>query len=133
MNDADKDLARAEVLFFIYFDEAHVLTQVEPGRLPPLQSRYDLLGFVLTKMNTLPFFAVFLSTNSSIGSFAPSTYEIPSLWGLQSTVLHAPFTELSFDAFAENSFASLSRENPTGVRLQDVWNLDYLVKFGRPM
>jgi hypothetical protein len=133
MNEPDNDLAKAQVLFFMYFDEAHVLTQGAPGDPPPPRSKYHLLGRVLAKMNTLRFFVVFLSTNSWLGSFALSTSKIPSLRDWHDTVLHAPFTELPFDTFAENSFAILSKANPTGVRLLDVCDLDYLVKFGRPL
>jgi hypothetical protein len=55
MNESDKDLAKAEVLFFMYFDEAHVLTQVAPEDPPTPRSKYHLLGRVLAKMNTLRF------------------------------------------------------------------------------
>jgi hypothetical protein len=57
MNERDQDLARAEVSFFIYFDEAHVLTKVEPIAGQPLpKSKYHILGRVLGSMHLLPFF-----------------------------------------------------------------------------
>jgi hypothetical protein len=132
-NTADKLLAKALVLFFIYLDEAHVLTLVKPDTLPPLRSKFHLLGRVLTKMNVRSFFVVFLSTNSWLGAFAQSTHRIPSLRDWDNTILHAPFTELPFDNFAEDSFGHLSRANPDGVLLWNVCSLEYIVKFGRPL
>jgi hypothetical protein len=132
-NKSDNALATDEVLFFIYFDEAHVLTEVNriQGQPPP-RSKYHLLGHVLGQMDTLPFFTVFLSTNSWLGSFAPSASKHPSLRDWGNVVLHAPFTELPFDTFAVNSFGVLS-EKKVGVRLPDVCTVAYIVKFGRPL
>jgi len=132
-NKSDNALATDEVLFFIYFDEAHVLTEVNriQGQPPP-RSKYHLLGRVLGRMDSLPFFTVFLSTNSWLGSFAPSTSKHPSLRDWGNVVLHAPFTELPFDTFAVNSFGVLS-EKKVGVRLPDVCTVAYIVKFGRPL
>lgn len=128
-----KYLAPAKVSFFLYFDEAHVLTEVEPIEGQPLpHSKYHLLGRVLGQMVTLPFFTVFLSTNSWLGSFAPSASKHPSLRDWDNVILHAPFTELPFDTFADNSFGSLSEEKGF-VTLQDVCTLGYIVKFGRPL
>jgi hypothetical protein len=130
---SDKELARAQVCFFIYFDEAHVLTPVKQmGARIPLRSKYHLLGRVLGRMSRLPFFTVFLSTNSWLGSFAPSASKHPSLRDWDNVILHAPFTELPFDTFAKDSFDTLLEEKGV-VRLQDVCTLDYIVKFGRPL
>jgi hypothetical protein len=117
----------------MYFDEAHVLTGVELLAGPTLpRSRYHLLGRVLGKIMTLPFFTVFLSTNSWLRSFAPSASKHPSLRDWDNVILHAPFTELPFDTFADDSFGILSREKGT-VKFQDVCTLAYIVKFGRPL
>jgi hypothetical protein len=126
---SDKELVRKKVSFFIYFDEAHILTEVEPlqdGSLP--HSKYHILGRALGKMSSLPFFVVFLSTNSWLGSFAPSSSKHPSLRDWDKFVLHAPFTELPFDTFAERSFGKLKKGN-----LNEVCELSYIVKFGRPL
>ena len=132
-NKSDNALATDEVLFFIYFDEAHVLTEVNQIQgHPPPRSKYHLLGRVLGWMNSLPFFTVFLSTNSWLGSFAPSASKHPSLRDWGNVVLHAPFTGLPFDTFAVNSFGVLSKEKG-GVRLPDVCTVAYIVKFGRPL
>ena len=132
-NEFDKALSIAEVSFFMYFDEAHVLTQVEQieGQTRP-HSKYHLLGRVLGRMKPLPFFTIFLSTNSWLGSFAPSASKHPSLRDWDNFILHAPFTELPFDTFADNSFGILSEEKGA-VRLEDVCTLAYIVKFGRPL
>jgi hypothetical protein len=131
----DHELAQAHVCFFLYFDEAHVLAQpiTEPRGLPQPRSKYHLLGRVLGKMNHLPLFTVFLSTNSWLGAFAPSTHKIPSLRDWNNTILHAPFTELPFDTFAHDAFGSLAKANSGVVTLRDLCNLGYLVKFGRPL
>ena len=130
-NKSDSTLATDEVLFFIYFDEAHVLTEVDPSQGHPPRSKYHLLGRVLGRMDSLPFFTVFLSTNSWLGLFAPSPSKHPSLRDWDNVVLHAPFTELPFDTFAVNSFGVLSGN--TEVRLPDVCTVAYIVKFGRPL
>jgi hypothetical protein len=128
----DNQLAKARVLYFLYFDEAHVLNQVEPAIRGRVRSKYHLLGRVLDLMRQLPFFTVFLSTNSWLGSFAPSVAKHPSLRDFDNVILHAPFTELSFDAFALDSFGILLQQKQV-VRLRDVCTLDYIVKFGRPL
>jgi hypothetical protein len=79
-------------------------------------------------MNDLPFFNVFLSTKALLGAVAPS--------GSSSShppIFHAPFTELPFDTFAAESFTTLLKTKPYGVKLQDVCTLEYVVKFGRPL
>ena len=128
-NVADNALAKAEVLCFMYFDEAHVLTE-EPqnGR-----TKHHLLGRMLATMNDRKFFAVFLSTNSWLGALAPSPSKFPSLRDWDVTLLHVPFTELPFDTFADSAFWKLSHVNPDGPRLRDMCSLDYIVKFGRPL
>jgi hypothetical protein len=131
--DSDSKRARESVLFFMYFDEAHVLTKSEEKRgQPRVWTKYHLLGRVLSTMNYLPFFTVFLSTNSWLGAFAPSRSTHPSLRDWDRTILHAPFTELPFDTFASNSFVMLGSSS-SGVKLRDVCTLDHIVKFGRPL
>jgi hypothetical protein len=137
-HEADRELAKAEVCFFLYFDEAHILARHdrETDCLPPLRSKYHLLGRVLGRMNSLPFFTVFLSTNSWLRVFAPasSTHNISSLREWSNAILHTPFTELPFDTFARGAFHDLTHTGKSGiVTLQDVCQLDYIVKFGRPL
>jgi hypothetical protein len=132
IHDDDRILAKAEVRFFMYFDEAHLLTKTT-GDLTPLRSKYYLLGRVLAKMNEQPFFAVFLLTNSWLGAFAPSTYRMPSLRDWPNVVLHAPFTELPFDTFTDYGSSPLWGANPKGIWLRDMCNLEYIVQFGRPL
>jgi hypothetical protein len=131
---SDQKLAKARVLFFMYFDEAHSLTKTDqvPGQRP-LRSKFHLLGRVLAQFNTKPFFGVFLSTNSWLGAFAPRASDHPSTRDWEKTELHAPFTELPFDVFAENSYMKLTEEYPEGVMLPEVCTLSYIVKFGRPL
>jgi hypothetical protein len=133
-DESDRGLSNAEVSFFMYFDEAHVLTevkQIEGQTLP--HSKYHLLGRVLGRMILLPLFTVFLSTNTWLGSFAPSASKHPSLRDWDNFILHAPFTELPFDTFADNSFDIVSREKKGNIMLEDVCSLAYIVKFGRPL
>lgn len=132
--DLDAQLADKPVIFFIYFDEAHVLTRSESTPDQPLiLTRYHLLGRVLGKMNYLPFFTVFLSTSSWLGALAPSTFAHASIRDWSRVVLHPPFTELPFDTFAVDSFKTLSQGGLIGVKLDDVCKLEYVVKFGRPL
>lgn len=142
--DSDVMLAWKPVIFFMYFDEAQTLTTSEsihgnPDEPPPL-SRHRLLEYVLGRMINLPFFTFFLSTNPRLGAPAPSrsrsshrpTFR-PSIVDWGRVVVHPPFTELPFDTFAADSFATLSKMRSIGVKLQDVCNLQYVVKFGRPL
>ena len=117
----------------MYFDEAHVLTEVKKtieNTWP--HTKYHLLGRVLGYMILLPCFTVFLSTNSWLGSFAPSPSKHPSLRDWENCILFPPYTELPFDTFAENSFGVLTRDKGV-VKLPDVCTLSYVVKFGRPL
>jgi hypothetical protein len=131
-NGADQELARENVLFYIYFDEAHILTE-KTNVFPPPRSKYHILGNILSRMRSLRFFTVFLSTKSSLSGFAPPARRHPSVRDWNGSILHPPFTELPFDNFADNSFKHLSEANPDGVKLRHVCDLDYIVKFGRPM
>jgi hypothetical protein len=132
-HESQESLATATVSFFLYFDEAHVLTEVQPipDHARP-HSKYHLLGRVLGYMATLPFFTVFLSTNSWLGSFAPSASKHPSLRDWDNVILHPPFTELPYDIFADDSFGVLLKQKVV-VKLEDVCTLSYIVKFGRPV
>jgi hypothetical protein len=132
--NTDLILSKKPILFFMYFDEAHTLTEEEsvPGS-PPFVARYDLLGRILGKMNDLPFFNIFLSTKTLLGAVAPPSSSHPSIRDWSNVTLHAPFTELPFDAFAVESFTSLLKTKSHGVKLQDVCALEYVVKFGRPL
>jgi len=131
--DSDGNLAKTEVPYYMYFDEAHVLTHVDSNTPPPPRSKYHLLGRVLAGMEQRSFFAIFLSTNSWLGAFAPSIYKFQSLRDWDNVILHPPFTELPFDTFADDSFGRLSKVGKGIVRLRDVCTLDHLVQFGRPL
>ena len=117
----------------MYFDEADVLKKVYGN--PPYQYRtkFHLLGRVLAKMDSRYDFAVFISTNPWLCPLAPSTLKNPISSQLGKMLFHAPFTELPFDTFAEDSSDQLLRASTGAVLFRDVCSVEDIVKFGRPL
>ena len=64
-------------LAIAYFDEAHTLQQVQEGSTG--RNPYFALMHVLSTIEQLPIFFIFLSTNSSLNALAPPDAHYPSL------------------------------------------------------
>lgn len=133
-------------LIIIYFDEAHVLTSRTPQSaptphqtgltmLPPSEpeavhskSFYDILLSVLNDLRQRQLFAVFLSTSSHIGQFAPPPALLRSARATDSKAWKAPITEVPFDC---------GPKLPISLREQlftaQVSTIDFMAQFGRPL
>ena len=108
----------------LYFDEVHVLTN---DNLADDRTIYHALCREMSQWNRHPIFTVFLSTNSNLPKFAPPGYLHPSDRVNIRDSPQAPITELPFDCFPD--------EKPfkTNMTLSDVSEIEYMVKFGRPL
>lgn len=120
------DNSGVPVEFFIAFDEAHDL--VKRNKLAVhTRTAFSNLGTVLSWMTQFPLFVLFVSTNPSLGSFAPPPHLQESVRASAGSELLPPVTELPIDLFA-NGIADNNK-----LTLADSCQLDFVVKFGRPM
>jgi len=110
----------------VYFDEAHTLYNTGKGE--ERQNAYFALMKVLAEIAKKRVFFVFLSTNSSLNSFAPTSADYPSDRVNAGGDLIPPFFELSFDAFYRKG-----KHTTTLLTLEQVCKLEHVVKTGRPM
>ena len=115
-------------LAIAYFDEAHSLHGGKDinGRNP-----YFALMHVMGVLREHRIFFVFLSTNSSLSTFAPIDAEFPSLRVRKGLKLIPPFFELPFDIFRHDF--SVTLRNLNKLTLNGVCELEHMAKFGRPM
>jgi hypothetical protein len=118
-------------LAVVYFDEAHTLQNVGSEHQPEGRNPYFALMHVLTALESIPIFFIFLSTNSSLNSLAPTDARYPSLRVQSGWKLIPPFFELPFDAFCYNFTAQAKQLGK--LTLNGVCELEQMVKFGRPM
>ncbi|KAG7089278.1 hypothetical protein E1B28_010977 [Marasmius oreades] len=132
--DCLKKLYKTEVEFcaIVYFDEAHTLSL--PSNKSHRRTPYYALMRVLNMINDMQIFFVFLSTNSSLLTFAPlaskAVYPAP-IRVQNNTELIPPFFELRFDTFCRK-FTSDAKEVGK-LTLEGVCDLGQMTKFGRPM
>ncbi|CAE6457996.1 unnamed protein product, partial [Rhizoctonia solani] len=116
-----------------YFDEAHSLTiSPKTGNSSRTRSRYHNLGSVLARLVRLPIFFIFLSTNTHLQKFAPSTRDHPSLRVLEGAYFIPPFTELPFDIFTNEALEKLTEGGkPRSIR--NACNMEVMSSMGRPL
>lgn len=117
-----------ELTLIMYFDEAHVLTP-EPGnnsKRRAEKTNLDWLMSALDEFRSYGLFAIFLSTQSSLQSLAPSV-----LWANSPRYiaalpkLHAPITETPFDC--------MPMIIPSSLTYDDICAPLYMSQFGRPL
>jgi hypothetical protein len=120
----------------LYFDEAHTLVDVSRTTIPTNDSKLPLdhLMSALNAIVDLPFFAIFLSTQSNIEHLAPTSYLARSA-RYKSLVphLHSPITETPFDVWSDPSSPKHVVINPSRMRVSQVEDIVYLSLFGRPL
>ncbi|KAG7089269.1 hypothetical protein E1B28_010967 [Marasmius oreades] len=114
----------------VYFDEAHTLSKSLPEKSHQRTPYYALMH-VLNMINDKQIFFVFLSTNSSLKTSAPTKAAYPSIRVQNNTELIPPFFELRFDIFCRK-FTSEAKEAGK-LTLEGVCDLGQMAKFGRPM
>jgi hypothetical protein len=109
------------------FDEAHVLTSKAPGMSSTQKVLLDHLASALNEFRPQSLFAIFLSTQSDIESFAPSfSFARSARIRHQLPDSHAPITETPFDCFERAIIPSRLKAKHTG-------NIAFMALFGRPL
>ncbi|KAF8573296.1 hypothetical protein K439DRAFT_1375811, partial [Ramaria rubella] len=118
------------VKLVIYFDEAHVLAaDTKPLTTNPDDKYlYDILCSCFNYFLGRSIFFIFLSTNTSIDVFAPSSSLARSARMRDNIdTLQAPITEVPFDCAPE------SPVQPYCHKLDHVCSVEFMSKFGRPL
>ncbi|KAL4071296.1 hypothetical protein V8B97DRAFT_1962442 [Scleroderma yunnanense] len=115
-----------DVKVMLYFDEAHELHRIIPGDEQG-QTLYDIMWLSLARFQSPSVFTIFLSTQPAL--LAPSAETAQTALTLQRTtnVLQAPITETSFDCHPDLPLA------PGQLKLEDLGELPFLARFGRPL
>jgi hypothetical protein len=117
-----------EVKLMLYFDEAHVLAEKKVIKDPDGKNMYDVMCSCFNFFLSSPVFVIYLSTNSNISDLAPTGPLAKSARARQNAdALQAPVTETPFDCFPEFVVKS------DALRLEDVCQVEFMARFGRPM
>ncbi|KAF8331420.1 uncharacterized protein EI90DRAFT_1019614 [Cantharellus anzutake] len=124
--------------FFLYIDGARSLTEEpETGSNARNQSAHDAFTHVLSWVNNLPFFTLFLSTSVKLRSSAATTMAPhPSTRVSGKTELLPEYTVLPFDIFSRGHWqrAGHERGDPSPpITLKMVCSSGTMVCFGRPL
>ena len=115
------------VKLMFYFDEASTLTQAH-GPPNTTKNCYDILCSSFNTFRHQPLFVIFLSTSFQLEALAPSGPMAPSARARANTGgLQAPITEVVFDCGK-----GLPIE-PRQYKLQEVCDVTFMAKFGRPL
>jgi len=117
-----------EIKVVIYFDESHTLSDVLAPTNPMNKTLYDVLCSALDHLKSRPLFTIFLSTNSHLATLAPSAALARSARALvHSGALQAPITETPFDCAPDLCIL------PGTLSLEDISDLEFMARFGRPL
>jgi hypothetical protein len=114
----------------LYFDEAHVLARGQVSNDPNGKNMYDVLCSCFERLRTsdFPIFAIFVSTHSLISTLAPSASLARSARARHyADGLQAPITETPFDC---SPIFPLKIDH---IKLQNLWDIQFMAQFGRPM
>ncbi|KAI6137216.1 hypothetical protein F5141DRAFT_1231205 [Pisolithus sp. B1] len=115
-----------DVRVMLYFDEAHELGHAIPSDKQK-RTMYDVVCSSLSSFRHCGIFALFLSTQFSLGLSAPSTEMSQLARQRRVDSLQAPFTEMPFDCHPTFPL------RPETLRLKDLEDLAFLARFGRPL
>lgn len=115
----------------VYFDEADTLLSSSDGNVLHQRTPYFALMHTLSLITKIPIFFIFLSTNSTLQTFAPINAQHPSIRVQESSELIPPLFELPFDTFAYEFTKQAKKEGK--LTLSGVCELGQMTKFGRPM
>jgi len=113
-------LSQESVQLVVYIDEAHTLTA---GSV----YNHVLSAFSDYMAQSSSAFLITLSTNSSLPALAPSPALARSARASIPSNLTAPFTELPAEPFADAGMVT------PGITNDEVCNIFFLAKFGRPL
>ncbi|CAE6434770.1 unnamed protein product [Rhizoctonia solani] len=125
----DSDQSDDSNACFVYFDEAHSLTETVPDSDGGhKRNPFHNLGTVLSKLVNHRIFFIFLSTNSRIEGFDPPATHYPSERVTLGSQLVPPFTELPFDIYDEKVLKRIE-----SLTLTEASSVKVMVSFGRPL
>jgi hypothetical protein len=118
------------VRLLIYIDESHEMTKSEQTIKDDGRSVYQALCSSLNELRKLDLFFVFLSTNSMLSDYSPSSRVFWSARGRNSSTAHVqiPYTELPFDLWKESHLVSEGAHT-----MVDVCEERFMARFGRPL
>jgi len=121
-------LASNGVKLMLYFDEAHVLGEKKVQDDPNEKDLFDVLCSCFTFFVSSPIFVIYLSTFSDMGLLAPQGSLAKSARARQNAdALQAPITETPFDCSPNLSI------KPGKLKLEDLYQIEFMAQFGRPM
>ena len=128
-----RDQLSTKIRIFLYFDESHTLHFDLPHSIileDDASTPYQVLCKALNAVRNLDIFAVFLSTNANLAKYSPSQrYWWPSQI-IEDAKTHdqVPFVELPFDTWNQEFLIKES-----AYLLEDVCQVSFMVRFGRPL
>jgi hypothetical protein len=113
-----------DVRVIMYFDEAHSLSERDNGIL------YKTLCTALADITFPQVFSIMLSTNSSLLESHPAQIVHPSAWvNADEDPMQAPWTEIVFDCMKPGEHII----RPNQYSLAEIAEVDFMIKFGRPL
>jgi hypothetical protein len=116
------------VKLMLYFDEAHVLAERAVPKDLQGKDMYDVMCSCFNFFSHLPIFVIYLSTNSSIHQLAPPGPLARSARARANPkALQAPITETLFDHSPKLPI------KPGTLKLEDVYDIEFMARFGRPL
>lgn len=128
--DSSKENPPRPVQLLVYIDESHEMTTSAQTIKGGKNSAYQVLCSSLNELLDLDLFFVFLSTNSKLSDYSPSSriHWSGRVQNAPTTFVQTPYTELPFDVWKESHLVS------EGVhKMDDVCSVEFIVRFGRPL
>ena len=122
------------VYVMMYFDEAHHLAQdglvhFQNGGMESPRTAYMGLMRALDDLSDKDIFSIFISTNPLLSGPSSSRRQImPSRGRGADIILQPAFIELPFDQWEENCIVREGKHT-----LDEVCQVEYMVRFGRPL
>ncbi|KAM6494977.1 hypothetical protein JOM56_009600 [Amanita muscaria] len=118
------------VRLLVYIDESHGMTKAGSTIKGDGRNAYQVLCSSLNELLKLDLFFVFLSTNSMLSDYSPSSRIFWSQRVQNSSVeqIQTPYTELPFDVWKESHLISEG-----GHTMDQVCSVEFMVRFGRPL
>jgi hypothetical protein len=124
-----KDLQSSNcVKLILYVNEAHILAGRRVTEDPEGKDTFDVLCSCFNFFLPLPIFVIYISTSSNISQLAPSGSLARSARVRNNAdALQAPVTEIPFDCSPRFPII------PGKLGLDDVYEVEFMAQFGRPM
>ena len=117
-----EEFQNGQVKLVLYFDEAHALAEKNLIKDPDRENIYDVMCSCFNSFLSSPIFVRQIQTLATPGPLARSGRARENADALQ-----APVTETPFDCFPEFLI------KPGELGLEDVCEVEFMARFGRPM